>query len=252
MTPWVTRLIMANVAMFFLTRLAPQAAYQFAFVPALALWRPWTIVTYMFLHAGLGHLFFNMLALYFLGPRLEQHLGARSFLWLYLLSGLMGGVLSIVTPFVAIVGASGAVYGVMLGFAYYWPRAVLHIWGVLPVEARWLVVALTGLSLWMGISGGGNIAHFAHLGGFLGSFLYLRWLEYKSPARQFKKKAAAGVRPKGTHAGTDLQRWQAIQRDRLHEVNQSELDRTLDKISASGIESLTPEERAFLDRFAAR
>ncbi len=252
MTPWVTRLLIANVAVFFIIMLAPQLAYPLSFVPVFALQRPWTIVTYMFLHAGPGHLLFNMLGLYFLGPRLEARLGGRRFLMLYFVSGIAGALLSIVTPFVRIVGASGAVFGVMLGFAYYWPRAVLYIWGVLPVEARWLVIILTGLSLWMGFSGGGNIAHFAHLGGFLGGFLYLRWLDYSSPARRFKRKAALGTRPHGTSAQTDVQRWRAIERDRLHEVNQAELDRMLDKISSSGVESLTPEERAFLDRFAAR
>ncbi len=252
MTPWVTRLIIANVAMFFVRQLVPQIVPLLWLVPGWAWFRPWTLITYMFLHAGLGHLFFNMLALYFFGPRLEQRLGARNFLWLYFLSGLMGGVLSIVTPFVPIVGASAAVFGVMLGFAYYWPRAVIYIWGVLPIEARWFVIVMTGLSLWMGFSGTGNVAHFAHLGGFLGGFLYLRWLEYRSPARQFKRKAALGARPAGARPGTDLQRWQAIKRDTLHEVNQAELDRMLDKISARGIDSLTPEERAFLDRFASR
>ena len=91
MTPWVMRLIMANAAMFLLQLAGPEGLTQsLAFVPALALTRPWTIITYMFLHGGIGHIFFNMLSLFFFGPRLESRLGGRQFLVLYFVSGIWG------------------------------------------------------------------------------------------------------------------------------------------------------------------
>ncbi|MEE9225952.1 MAG: rhomboid family intramembrane serine protease [Bacteroidota bacterium] len=247
MTPWVTRLIIANVAMFVVSKTLPTVSAALILVPALVPSRPWTLITYMFLHGGLGHIFFNMLALYFFGPRLEVQLGGRQFIWLYLISGLMGAMLSFVfTPFAAIVGASGAVFGVLLGFARHWPREPIYIWGLFPVEARWLVVIMTALALWGGFGGtAGGIAHFAHLGGFLGGFLYLRWLERTSRAGEFRAKVS-GPSPRST----DLQRWEKIRREGMHEVNRAELDRVLDKINATGVESLTPEERAFLDRFS--
>jgi hypothetical protein len=135
----------------------------------------------------------------------------------------------------------------------FWPRDKIYIWGVLPVEVRWLVVFLTGMSLFAGFSGSRDgVAHFAHLGGFAGAFLYLKWLDYRSPTRRFKRKAAA-VQAKPKSSGvSDLERWRGIRRDDMHSVNRDELDRILDKISAEGMNSLTPDERAFLERFASR
>lgn len=250
MTRWVSRLIYATSAMYLVTKVAmPSLMPWLWLVPAGIPFRPWTIVTYMFLHGGLMHLLFNMLGLFFFGPRLEQRLGGGHFLGLYFTSGIAGALLSLFTPFVPIIGASAAVFGVLLGFARYWPREQIYIWGVLPVQARVLVGVMAALSLFGGFSGAqGGIAHFAHLGGFLGGFLYLKWLETRSPARKFKAKATAPVRSPGGERSA-LKRWEKIQRDEMHPVNRGELDRVLEKIRASGIGSLTPEERAFLDRF---
>jgi membrane associated rhomboid family serine protease len=152
MTPWVQRLLIANVMMLFVTEVSPVVAGQLAFVPVYAASRPWTLVTYMFLHAGWMHLIFNMIGLYFFGPRLEDRLGGRQFLLLYFLSGIAGAILHVTggiavtllsvpfNPWVPMVGASGAVFGVLMGFALYWPRERIYIWGVLPVEARVLDV----------------------------------------------------------------------------------------------------------------
>ncbi len=96
MTPWVRRLIFANVAVFFVQMTMPTLANGFAFVPMLALVRPWTIVTYMFLHGGLMHIGFNMLALYFFGPAVEARLGGKDFAKLYFVSGISGALLSMV------------------------------------------------------------------------------------------------------------------------------------------------------------
>ncbi len=251
MTPWVLRLLMANGAMYLVTLSMPALVAALAFVPALALQRPWTLITYMFLHGGFWHLGFNMIALFFFGPRLEQRLGSRQFLVLYFASGVVGALLSLVfSPWAAVIGASGAVFGVLLGFARYWPRDQILIWGIFPVEARWMVAGLTVLALFGGFSGGGGgVAHFAHLGGFLGGWLCLKWFEYSSPARQFQRKAAAAPRESLESA---LGRWRRIRRESLHEVNREELDRILDKISAQGLETLSPSERDFLERFSAR
>jgi membrane associated rhomboid family serine protease len=226
----------------------PQLMPYLWLVPSQIPVRPWTLVTYMFLHGGLWHLFFNMLALFFFGPRLEYRLGGGHFLGLYFTSGVSGALLSVLTPNVPIVGASGAVFGVLLGFARFWPREQIYIWGVIPAQAWVLVAVMTGLSLFGGFSGGGSIAHFAHLGGFAGGFLYLKWMESRSPAKKFKQKASAAVRNPVSER-SDLKRWETIPRDELHPVNRDELDRVLEKIKAGGVGSLTPDERAFLDRF---
>jgi membrane associated rhomboid family serine protease len=250
---WVLRLILANVLVFFLTVQAPGLMDRFVLVPAQAWRQPWTFVTYMFLHGGFSHILFNMLALFFFGSRLENRLGARAFLELYFLSGIMGGLLSLLfAPHAAIIGASGAVFGVMLGYAWFWPRDQILIWGIIPIEARWLIVLTTALALWGGFSGGsGGIAHFAHLGGFVGGYLFLRFLGRRSGSEKFRR-ASLPVTPRLETAAGAIERWKKIRRDQLHEVNRDELDRILDKISAAGIGSLTPGEREFLDRFSTR
>jgi rhomboid family protein len=246
MTPWVTRLLIANAVMYVLSLVGPDLVSALMFVPAYVLMRPWTLVTYMFLHGGIWHLFFNMIGLFFFGPRLEVELGGRDFLLLYFISGLAGALFSFITPYVAIIGASGAVFGVLIGFAYYWPRDQIYIWGIIPVQARWLVAGMTLLSLWGGFGGGGDgIAHFAHLGGFAGGYLFLKWRDLTSRGARFQRSMTV---PAARSA--DIQRWKNIPREGLHEINRAELDRILEKLNVSGVASLTESERAFLDRFS--
>ena len=249
MTPWVKRLLIANVAVFFVQLTVGQAATQFlAFIPSLALVRPWSFVTYMFAHSpqSVTHILFNMLVLFFFGPRVEERLGSGHFIRLYFASGIMGAILSIVfNQGGYIIGASGAVFGVQLAFAKYWPRERIYIWGILPIEAWLLVVITTVLALWGGfVGGGGGVAHFAHLGGYLGAWIYLIWMERRSPSRAWKAKIEKPVRK------VEIGNWRNIDTKSIHEVNRAEVDRILDKISAKGIESLTPQERTFLSHFA--
>ena len=252
---WSIRLIIVNVIIFLLMPVMPaNLLNQLVLVPAEAWRAPWTLVTYMFLHGSMGHVFFNMLSLFFFGPRLESRLGGGGFLWLYFLSGVSGALLSLaLSPNAAVIGASGAVFGVMFGYALFWPRDRILIWGIIPIEARWLVLLMTGISLYSGITpgAGGNIAHFAHLGGFLGGFLYLKVMERRSPSAKFRKRTHPGA-PKLESLSGALERWKTIRREHMHEVNREELDRILDKISSSGIGSLTQGEREFLDRFSTR
>jgi membrane associated rhomboid family serine protease len=252
-TPWVLRIILANVAVFFLQQTVPAVTELFILVPAEGWWRPWTFVTYLFLHGGFAHILFNMLSLWFFGPRLEDRLGGRAFLGLYFASGITGGLLSIpFSPHAAILGASGAVFGVLLGYAWFWPRDQMLIWGIIPIEARYMVLLMTAMSLWFGFSGGGGgVAHFAHLGGFAGGYLFLRFLGRSSGSQRFRRRTQPVI-PRVETTSRAMERWSKIPRESMHEVNRDELDRILDKISASGIGSLTPAEREFLDRFSTR
>ena len=246
MTPWVQRLLIANVLMFFVQMTSPSVTSLLLFVPTEVLTRPWTLVTYMFLHAGIGHIFWNMLGLFFFGPRVEERMGPNRFITLYLISGIVGALFSfMLAPRNPILGASGAVLGVLMAFARFWPRERLLIWGVVPVEARWLVIIYAALDVLGGFGGvgRGGVANFAHLGGFAGALLYLLFLERRQGARRFK--AAATPRVPDDALGA----WQKVDRNSIHAVNRDEVDRILDKISASGIGSLTPQERQFLSNF---
>ena len=248
MTPWVGRLIAANALMYLVSQANSALFYQLLLVPALIPVRPWTLITYMFLHGGLGHILFNMLALFFFGTRVEQRVGSRHFILLYLVSGIAGALLSLFfTPRAFIVGASGAVFGVAFAFAYFWPRDRIYVWGVLPIEARWLVILTTAIALFGGFTGAqGGIAHFAHLGGYAGGWLYLWWMDRRATAgrRAWKAKVSA---PAGT---VDARRLETIDLSRVHPVNRDEVNRILDKINATGLASLTSEERTFLSHFA--
>ena len=257
MTPWVLRLLIANVAVFLLTTSQILDWRYLALVPGAILMQPWGIFTYMFVHGGFMHLLFNMIGLFFFGPRLEVQLGGKSFLWLYFLSGLGGAAFSFLfARHGMVVGASGAVFGVLLGFAYFWPKERIYIWGVLPVESRWLVGALAAMSLYSGISGSGaGVAHFAHLGGFAAGYAYLRWRKRKylrqwKPMATPKSQLVKAVKRSGD--GESLRRWRAIRVGDLHEVNREEVERILAKAEESGVGSLTLEERAMLDRFSTR
>ena len=248
MTPWVMRLIMANALVFLLTANQPMLVEQFALVPSLLAQRPWTAATYMFLHGSFGHIFFNMLSLWVFGPPVEARLGGRRFLTLYFVAGLTGAALSVVTSPAAVIGASGATYGIMLGYAWFWPRQQLMLWGIVGVEARFLVVAFTLISLFGARTGGGGIAHFAHLGGFIGAWLYLKWLGGRSAAAAaaWQRKLA----PRVSASVLALERWKKIDAASLHPVNREEYDRVMAKLNGAGITELTPSDREFLDRFS--
>ena len=188
MTPWVQRLMVANTIIFVAQYLTNGAlTYQLAFVPTDFLLRPWTLVTYMFAHGGFMHLFF-------FGPALEARWGAREFLKFYFICGMGGALLSVImAPSSSIIGASAAVYGVMLGFAMNWPEMPIYIWGIFPIQARFLVAILAIFSFMSAFQGGGNIAHAAHLGGFAAGFIYLK-LDWRRRGvfKNLKKKRERG------------------------------------------------------------
>jgi membrane associated rhomboid family serine protease len=246
-TPWVMRLIVANVIMYFLEQTVPGVYSMLAFQPRYVLSAPWTIVTYMFLHdrTGITHLLFNMLGLYFFGPRVEERLGSRRFITLYLISGVAGAILSYFFAFGAgVVGASAAVFGVMLAFARFWPDVQIILFFFVPMPARIAVIIMTVMALWSGLGGSrSGVADFAHLGGFAGGFLYLKYLEYRAGVKKFRSQTVAAI------TNDSLTNWKRVDPKSVHEVNRDEVNRILDKISAKGLSSLTPQERLFLSNF---
>ena len=252
LTPWVARILFTNLAIFALQSFVPGAERylaSLALIPAYIPEQPWTLITYQFLHAGFGHVFFNMMSLYIFGPRLEAELGVEEFVALYLFSGAAGGLLSwVFSPGAVIVGASGAILGVTFGYARYWPRDQILIWFV-PMQVRVAMVLMVALDLFGGFngSGGGGVAHFAHLGGVAGAYLFLKVAERRPRLARFQAKQAAA---RTTRA--DLERWGSIPREGLHEVNREEYDRIMRKIHDEGPESVSAQERIFFDAFSQR
>lgn len=254
MTPWVKRLLIANVVAFLVSNLYPLLFQLGALVPVLVLRRPWTPITYMFLHAGFMHILFNMLGLFFFGPRLESRLGSRDFFWLYMVSGLVAAGFSFLfAPHAPVVGASGAVFGILLGFARFWPDEPIYIWGVLPIPAKWLVIGLVVMALYAGVMGAqSGIAHFAHLGGVVGGWAFLSWQARRMRRPPRGSEPISRLQRIAEEVRRDAARWDGIRIDDLHEINRSEVMRLKEKMKQQGVSSLSTDERAFLDRMAGR
>ena len=155
----------------------------FAMNPVLVLRHGWVwqFVTYMFIHdpRSLGHLIFNMFALFIFGRQVEEQMGSREFLLYYLLTGMLAGVFSFLVyiftgeVWVRLMGASGAIFALQLAFASFFPRAIIYIWGILPLRAPIMVLGFTGLGVFFMLTGrGGNVAHITHLAGFAFGWLY--------------------------------------------------------------------------------
>ncbi len=266
-TPWVVKLLVANTAVFLLTYAVGPAFFWewFGFSPSNLVTRPWGVVTYMFLHGDAWHLLINMLILFFFGPPLESRWGGTEFLKFYFLCGLGGVALSFLfAGGSSIIGASAAMYGLMMAFAWYWPNSPIYIWGIFPIKAKWLVgfmFALTFLSAFGGA--GGGVAHFAHLGGLVAALVYLRFGERISnpfsmgggggPSRS-ERFAIVPRRPRESEEGEKKVRTpsRGSRARREEESLLDEVDRILDKISAGGMASLTEDERKTLDEVSRR
>lgn len=276
LTPWVKRLLIANTAIavaLLILGFTPLRgiAGLLAFAPSDFITRPWTLVTYGFVHLSPFHLLGNLLVLFFFGPRLEEHWGGREFIKLYLIAVVAGALASFLlfplAPAGWIIGASAGTLGLLTAYGMLWPDEEVHIWGIFPVKVKWLVIGIAVLNLWSAVGGGGRgVAVLAHLGGMLAAFLWL-----KSP---WAPKGWGYLPPKprenrsGRSPGTALVSWMgkkqgggskpapvassrppvAATRSRQAERELLEdVDRILDKISEQGIASLTAEERKRLD-----
>ena len=268
LTPWVKRLLVINGVVFLITLAFSGLLPYLAFTPAEVLREPWTPLTYMFVHGSFWHLFFNMIGLFFFGPPLEERWGSTEFLKFFLICGFGGALLSLLSPGVAIVGASGAVFGVMLAYALYWPDNPIYIWGILPVKAKWLIGFLVVFTLFSGVFGrGAGVAHLAHLGGFAAAFLYLRSPWAPSAWGSSRRSSGESALPEGLKRLASLRRsanrrseqdaevvhdnTRRIDREREEEVL-DEIDRILDKISERGLASLTADERRQLEQASRR
>ena len=233
-----------------------------AFQPSLALQRPWTFLTYLLVAPGLWALGANLLLLGLLGPAVEQRIGARKFLLYYLLTAIGTAFFAFgLTSFMAVpplAGAGGAVLGIGFAFAVLWPDAYLNL-EPLPFRPRvraligTLVVLVLGLAL---VLPEGN-AYLAQLGGIVAGYLFFRFrlVRIRKPEVPPAPLLARPVRTAVTvpHEGPSDRLRPARPQDSPRErYSSEELDRVLDKISASGLASLTPEERRFLDQISAR
>jgi len=179
-------LIGINILIFAATRFFGREVQYYAtiylsMIPAAVIEEKWiwTFVTYMFMHGNISHVLFNMFGLFIFGMHTERQMGSKEFLLYYFVTGTLAGILSFAVYYfsgnlvVALMGASGALYAVMMAYAIFFPNSVIYIWGILPLRAPIMVLGYTVLSIFFVITGGGgNVAHLTHLAGFIFGWLY--------------------------------------------------------------------------------
>ena len=242
MTPLVRILLAANVGTFVLQVLADRLfpfTTWFALTPLkVAQGAVWQVATYLFLHGGVWHLLMNMLALFMFGSAVEARMGTRAFAGLYFTAGLGAGLVSLAAGWgqpVSVVGASGAIFGVLLAYAVFYPYRpiTLLVFFVLPVTlpARVLVAGYAVVEALFLLSTGG-LGHLAHLSGLAFGWGYLRAPEWAARARDRIRRRRVN------------RQMRIVTRARAEERTlQEEMDRLLDTISRKGMAGLTPEEK---------
>ncbi len=262
--PVAIRVIIAiNVAVFLvqlLGRLFGGAVFSgfiigwFAFIPdiLITVTQPWRLVTYMFLHGGIWHILFNMLWLWWMGRAVEEALGPRTFLAIYFGAGIGGALIDVIlAQFLGIgpiIGASGAVFGVMVAFAALYPNMPIMLILLPPIKAKYVVGGLIGLNL-LFLNSGGGVARGVHLGGALIGYLLIEWdkkggniarpvyfLErWWHKLQNMWQPKQSSTRNKNMYSVSDV--------EIVEEAGQSELDDILEKISQKGYDSLTKKEK---------
>ena len=275
--PLVVKNLLIINAIFYLGTWAADVAWHIDLSDYLGLhyigasdFRPYQFITYMFMHGNFAHLFFNMFALWMFGNSIENVWGPKRFLIFYFVCGIGAGLTQELVQYIQLsnivehyqyvnlgnrsipvddylnmlttVGASGAVYGILLAFGMMWPNSRIYIYFAIPIKAKWFVIIYGLIELFSGFSSVDNVAHFAHVGGMLfglGLILYWRYKEGiwkpKFNIKFNKDRDFTGQRPK---SDWDYNKERADDDRRTDEI--------LEKISKGGYNSLTEEEKEFL------
>jgi len=281
--PVIKNLLIINVAVFFVQILGGQIAVgnglsveniiikYFALIPIDGLgnefirWSfyPWQLITYQFLHGGFGHVFFNMFALWMFGMEIENSWGSKKFLYYYLLSGVGAGLCHLfLSPLLGggnapTIGASGAVYGIMIAFALMFPNRYIFLYFFIPVKAKYLITFLIVMEFMFIDSANSSVAHLAHLGGALTGFIFILLdkrinVELKNVFSRSSYRTSKPFNPLGGITDRFKKKQDNVEDAKYYEVEgkdevtQEEIDRILDKISQSGYQNLTEKEKKIL------
>ena len=273
--PLVVKNLLIINGIFFLATIAMDMVWHIDLAQYLGLhyigasdFRPYQFVTYMFMHGSFAHLFFNMFALWMFGNAIENAWGPKRFLIFYFVCGIGAGLTQELVQYIQFsdihnfqnvnlggrivpvedylnmlttVGASGAVYGILLAFGMMWPNSMIYLYFLIPIKTKWFVLIYGLLELFTGFSSIDNVAHFAHVGGMVfGLLLILYWKNQGNGGNskfkiKFNKNKSGNGRPKSD--------WDY---NKEHHDEDRKTDEILDKISRGGYDSLTKEEKEFL------
>lgn len=251
MSPAVKALVYANLAGYALRLLVGHNLdVLFGLTPQRLLqeYWVWQAVSYLFLHGSAWHLILNLFALWMFGRVVEGQWGSREFVKYYFLCGLGAAALHAAiqpaSPF-PVIGASGAIYGLLVAFAMIYPDAPVYLWFVLPMKAKHIAILFGLIELVASTGGGTEVSNLAHLGGMITGYVYIRWWwEIRTRTKHFALDLWDSLRgevsaprrskkPRPPHPDDD---------------ESAEVDRILDKILMKGVDSLTAEERRTLER----
>ncbi|MFL5601969.1 MAG: rhomboid family intramembrane serine protease [Gemmatimonadaceae bacterium] len=283
MTRAVQWLLGLNIGIYFLqlTLFGQDALYSaLALDPARFPGSWWTVATYMFVHAWLAHLAFNMFTLWMFGPRLEHEWGTRTFVQFYLWCGLGGAIAHLLfAQHTSVIGASGAISGVLVAYALRWPDEEVYLFGVIPMKSRWLVAAMLAMNIVFALSPSSRIDWTAHVGGMAFGWILLKlysvgginrvrgWVSAAPDEVEDMPRAVprnrSPMRDRGHGVDEVVARSNAVvvRRSRpLQHIPKQEtpkeyaarVNRVLDKISQQGMNSLTGEERRLLEEMSRK
>jgi membrane associated rhomboid family serine protease len=243
--PFIKVMILVNLAVFILQNLYEPLTFQLGLTPAYffsqfpnLLYQPFT---YMFLHGGIWHILFNMFALWMFGTEIEHNLGTKRFARFYLLGGLAGAILTLIVKShqaIPMVGASAAVYAVLVAYWVTYPNRNIYLYFLFPVKVKWFVPGLLLIGFLFGDAG---VAHYAHLGGALFGLIYyksnLRWLGLGRRIKDLRYRRQSAKLEKNRQKAEEIMK---------------RVDDILDKINDVGIENISKEDRKFLEEASSR
>jgi membrane associated rhomboid family serine protease len=283
MTRAVQWLLALNIGVYFLqlTLFSQESIYSvLALNPARFPSNWWTVVTYMFVHAWLAHLAFNMFTLWMFGPRLEQAWGTRAFVQFYLWCGIGGALAHLIfAQHTAVIGASGAISGVLVAYALRWPDEEVYLFGVIPMKSRWLIAAMIGMNIIFALSPGSGIDWTAHVGGMAFGWLFLKlsslggltrvrgWVSAvpdesedmpravprnRSPMRDQARGVDEVVARSNAVVLRESKPLQHVPRQESPKEYAARVNRVLDKISQQGLDSLTRDEKRLLEEMSRK
>jgi membrane associated rhomboid family serine protease len=276
--PVIKNLLIINVIIFLVTMLAQEVAIDSTHIitwkDIIFRWfalnplgegynfQVWQLITYQFLHGGFSHILFNMIGLWMFGIEIENIWGSRKFLYFYLLCGVVAGLFNLfLSPLLGgvplpTVGASGAIYGVLIAFGLFFPNRYIFLYFFIPVKAKYLIGFFVILEFLM-VNSGDNIARLAHLGGALTGLIFIlldsksnvelknmfgkNSFQTKTPLKPFSRMINP-FKKKSDVQEADYYDLQNGQRN----ISQAEIDEILDKISRSGYQNLTEQEKKVL------
>ena len=241
-TDAIKLLISINFIIFILQTISDKSSFIFRFfgiVPIntwndLMIWQPFT---YLFIHGDIWHVLINMFVLWMFGSELEMTWGRKDFLKYYFSTGLGAGIVTILfnlTSNTPIVGASGAVFGILLAYGLMFPNRLVYIYFLIPVKVKYFVLVIGVVALFSSF-GQSNISHITHLSGMIIGFIYLRSNARIDTIKNIVSQKKAQIEEK----------LQSKKQERLKEL-QIEVDKILDKINLEGFGKLTEEEKSFL------